>query len=309
MINKPSGMISKDVSRWVQRNIGRFKMGHVGTLDPLASGVLPLVFGRATRLQDYMLEGYKVYEFTIKLGHSTSTLDSEGEVVASAEWSHVEESDIKSLLPEMIGVYKQVPPIYSAIKYRGKALYEYARSGREEEVPLEQLSKDVRIYGMELLKFEGNLVTLSMTCSKGTYVRTVANDLASRLNTLGHIVYLHRVAASGFNLTAAVDFEDLEKSRSLFFERLIPLEEIPLPLNRWRVRSESDVRRLKTGLVVNVEAKHFYDCLVKCEEASSLPEGVGNVVFLQDRDGSPIGLGMYNSLSCDRIQVKMKRGL
>ena len=170
-VYKPRGVISKDVSRWILKNFGKVKLGHVGTLDPMAEGVLPILLGKSTRLQDYLLDSVKSYEFDIEFGYETSTMDQEGERISEAPFDHVTSSDIEKACANIEGSYIQTPPMYSAIKYKGKPLYEYAREGRSDEVPLDILKKTVSIYSCKCTSFNNNVATIVIECSKGTYVR------------------------------------------------------------------------------------------------------------------------------------------
>ncbi len=209
-INKPRGMTSKDVSRVLQRIVGRVKMGHVGTLDPDAEGVLPVLFGTATRVQDLLLDSPKTYHSVVFLGEATDTLDREGTVVATAPWEHVTLEAAQKEALAFLGPIEQIPPAFSAVKHQGKALYAYARKEVLSDDFLTQFVRKVEIYSLSIDALEGNLLSLRMTCSKGTYVRSLVRDLCVALGTCGRVDRLVREAASGFTLAQTVPLEGLD---------------------------------------------------------------------------------------------------
>ena len=154
MVNKPANISSKDVSRWLIKRLGKLQIGHVGTLDPFAEGVLPILLGKATRLQDYLLHTTKIYEFDLQFGEETNTLDRDGQIIRKMEYDHLTNEMLENFCKTTLGPWEQRTPIYSAVKYKGRALYQYARSGRAEEIPEDTLRRTVFIHGLELLKFD-----------------------------------------------------------------------------------------------------------------------------------------------------------
>ena len=189
--------------RWL---LGAKKAGHAGTLDPLATGVLPIALGEATKTVPIVQDGTKVYRFTIKWGEETSTDDAEGEVVARSEL-RPDAAAIRAALPAFTGEIMQTPPAFSAIKIDGERAYDLARAG--ETVVLEP--RPVFIEALELLAHAGDSSELEMTCEKGTYVRALARDLARALGTRGHVVALHRAQVGPFADAIAVSVEDIER--------------------------------------------------------------------------------------------------
>ena len=171
-------MISKDVSRRLSPYLRGIRVGHVGTLDPAAEGVLPIVLGGATRLADYFLDTPKVYDFDLQLGVLTDTLDRDGQVLERRPWEHVTLDTARRAVSSLLACEQQVPPAYSAVKYRGRPLYEYARSGRLAEVDFASLAREVQIKRAELLALDGSLLRVEVKCSKGTYVRVLAQKIA-----------------------------------------------------------------------------------------------------------------------------------
>lgn len=230
VIDKPVGIGSTQVVGAVKRALReggypKVKVGHGGTLDPLASGVLPVALGEATKLAGRMLDSDKVYEFTICFGEETDTLDLEGEVVARAD-RFVDGADVEDVLVEFLGDLEQVPPAYSALKIDGERAYDLARAGRE--VSLEPRRVTVRDLQYVVWWAEGRdrqFVTLSATVSKGTYIRSLARDIAYALDSVGHVTMLRRTKAGPFGLDSAISLDklaDAAKARSLE-QHLLPL--------------------------------------------------------------------------------------
>lgn len=207
-VNKPRGMTSFAVVSLVRRLTGVRRVGHAGTLDPIADGVLPICIGRhATRIVEYLVDAPKAYRAVIRLGVATDTYDSEGEVVATGDPSGVTRAQLETALRQFVGEIQQVPPMYSALKYQGQPLYRYARAGKK--VPLE--ARTVAIYRLELLNFESPLVDIEMECGRGAYVRSLAHDLGERLGCGGHLERLTRLRSGPFLLEDAIGVEELEE--------------------------------------------------------------------------------------------------
>lgn len=206
VLDKPVGLTSNAALQTARRIFSARKAGHTGSLDPLASGVLPLCFGQATKVSGWLLDATKTYEVTAKLGSRTDTGDAQGEIVEEAEWRHVDSDAINSALTEFRGDIEQVPPMYSALKHRGRRLYEMAREGKIVDRP----SRKVRIIELENLGFEEDSLRLRVCCSKGTYVRSLVEDLASELDTVAHVSALRRIAAGPFDSAMMVSIRDLE---------------------------------------------------------------------------------------------------
>ena len=183
------------------------KVGHGGTLDPLASGVLPIALGEATKLCGRMLDATKGYDFTITFGEETDTLDLEGSIVATSDVRPTLE-DVETVLPQFTGLIEQVPPIYSALKIEGKAAHERARAGEE----IEMKSRRVTIFTLKPIEASADSVTFSAAVSKGTYIRSLARDIAKALNTVGHVTMLRRTRAGPFSLETAISLDFLEEA-------------------------------------------------------------------------------------------------
>jgi tRNA pseudouridine55 synthase len=212
ILDKPIGLGSTTAVSAVKRilreaGLPKTKVGHGGTLDPLASGVLPIALGEATKLAGRMLDATKAYDFTIHFGEETDTLDREGQVVTTSE-TRPSREDVDRVLPLFTGPIEQVPPTYSALKIEGKAAYARARSG--EEVKLQ--SRKVTISKLKLLESSPDSVTLSAIVSKGTYIRSLARDIARELGTAGHVTYLRRTRAGPFDIERAISLDFLEQA-------------------------------------------------------------------------------------------------
>jgi tRNA pseudouridine55 synthase len=212
ILDKPVGLGSTTAVSAVKRILReagepKTKVGHGGTLDPLASGVLPIALGEATKLAGRMLDATKTYEFTIQFGEETDTLDREGKVVATGD-VRPDLDDIKAVLARFTGELEQVPPAYSAVKIAGKAAYARARAGEEVELK----PRAVTIHELRLLSGGADEATLEATVSKGTYIRSLARDIAHALGTVGHVTMLRRTRAGPFSLESAISLDFLEEA-------------------------------------------------------------------------------------------------
>ena len=307
-IYKPKGVISKDVSRWILRTFGKVKLGHVGTLDPMAEGVLPILLGKSTRLQDYLLDSVKEYEFDIEFGYETSTMDAEGEIISRAEFSHVEKSEIDKVCSSLEGNYIQTPPMYSAIKYKGKPLYEYAREGRQDEVPLDILKKTVQIYSCICTKFENNVATIVVECSKGTYVRSVGQSIAKACESLATVTRLLRKQSAGLGLESCVDMSTLEENVESFSKYVIPMEKIVFDLPIWKAYDEMIVQKLKFGQKLQVDMRFFEQGFNNDSERRITINSIDKLM-LHDLNGKLFGIGSATVLNNGLVELAMKRGL
>ena len=212
ILDKPIGLGSTQAVGAVKRILReagepKAKVGHGGTLDPLASGVLPIALGEATKLCGRLLNATKGYDFAIHLGEETDTLDAEGEVIAKSDVRPSLEQ-VEAILPAFTGEIEQIPPAYSALKIHGQAAYARARAGEEVELK----SRLVTIFDLRLLELSSERVSLSATVSKGTYIRSLARDIAYALGTLGHVSYLRRTRAGPFSIESAISLDFLEEA-------------------------------------------------------------------------------------------------
>ncbi|WP_265561731.1 tRNA pseudouridine(55) synthase TruB [Sphingomicrobium arenosum] len=226
ILDKPVGIGSTPCVGRVKRALReqgfkKPKVGHGGTLDPLASGVLPIALGEATKLAGRMLDATKAYDFTIAFGEETTTLDTEGEVIVTSE-VRPSEQDVLDILPGFTGTIEQIPPAFSALKVDGKRAYDLARAGQEVDLQ----SRTVTIHSLALTHFDEAGATLSATVSKGTYIRSLARDIARALGSCGYVTMLRRTRAGPFDLSRAISLDKLEeisKARALDDE-VLPLD-------------------------------------------------------------------------------------
>lgn len=221
-IYKPKGKTSHDVVAILRRITKVKQIGHTGTLDPFAEGVLPICIGKATRLIEYLKDD-KAYVATVQFGSATDTYDLEGETTKSSDLIPSLD-EIEAKLDDFRGEIEQTPPIYSAIKVNGKKLYEYARAGEQVEVK----TRKVCISELKLLEYNQKAKTLELyiACSKGTYIRSIANDLGEKLGCFGHLIKLVRVQAGDFVVEDAIKLEDLQTKEDVEKQLIYPLQKL-----------------------------------------------------------------------------------
>lgn len=257
-ILKPTGMTSHDVVSAVRKILNIKKVGHAGTLDPNVAGVLVICVGKATKFSDYLMNGDKEYVCELILGQSTDTQDSYGLVTEEATSVSVTDDQLNNVLNEFIGEQIQIPPAYSAVKLNGKKLYEYAR----QNIPVEKQGRMINIKSIELLKFEGKRALIKVKCSKGTYMRTLCNDIGKRLGTYGHMGVLIRTESKGLHIKNSVTLSDLKflNDTNRLKECMIPVEDIYV-LDKVYV-DENFYDRLTAGneipVRINASSEEFY---------------------------------------------------
>lgn len=206
LLDKPLGISSNQALQIVKRLFQAAKAGHTGSLDPLASGLLPICLGEATKFSHFLLDSDKSYRALVTLGSTTTTGDAEGEILERSPVTTTP-AELDAALKKMVGDILQVPPMYSALKHGGKALYEYARDG----VEITREARPVRIHDITLERFEGNQFEIVVSCSKGTYIRTLAEDIGKLLGCGAHLGGLRRLTTAHFHLDDAVTIEQLEQ--------------------------------------------------------------------------------------------------
>lgn len=214
ILNKPLEFTSQDAVSKLKKILNQKKAGHTGTLDPMATGVLPILVGETTKLSKYLVEHKKTYIAVLKLGTCTDTGDSEGKIIEEKKVNieNLTKDKVEFVLNEFLGKQIQTPPIYSAIKINGKKLYEYARNGIEVEIP----KREIEIYNIKLIKLDKNEkeIEFEVECSKGTYIRTLCEDIAKKLDTIGYMKNLTRTKVNNFKLEDTITFEDLENNKN-----------------------------------------------------------------------------------------------
>ena len=209
ILNKQKGCTSHDVVAKTKKLLNE-KVGHTGTLDPNATGVLPLLVGQGTKLSKYIIEHDKEYIATLKLGEKRDTADSEGAIIEERQiyYSVLQKENVEKILQSFIGKQEQIPPMYSAIKINGKKLYEYAR--KNEKIELEP--RHIEIYKMDLINIIKDTIIFKVQCSKGTYIRSLCEDIAKRLNTVGYMQDLERSRVGKFDIKDSITIEELEQN-------------------------------------------------------------------------------------------------
>ncbi|MBW2510491.1 MAG: tRNA pseudouridine(55) synthase TruB [Deltaproteobacteria bacterium] len=244
IIDKPAGMTSFDVVRQVRRMTKTRRVGHAGTLDPMATGVLPVAVGTATRLIEYLMAGDKAYRATLKLGSATDTQDSDGQVIEEKSWQDVDLASFSAAVENFIGDFEQLPPMYSALKKDGQPLYKLARQGIE----VEREPRMVHVESLTINEFSPPYMTFTVACSKGTYVRTICHDIGQILGCGAHMTDLRRLSCGRFDLAAShplqVYKELSEQGRALPFLSLADI------LADWKALTVDGVilERLQNGV-------------------------------------------------------------
>ena len=228
LINKGKNITSHDVVYKIKKIVNE-KVGHAGTLDPMTTGVLPILIGKGTLCSKYLINHDKIYETTIQLGKKTDTADSEGKIIEEkkVEKETLKEDNIRENLKKFIGKQQQLPPIYSAIKVNGKKLYEYAREGEKVEIQ----PRNIEIYNLDLINIneKEQQITLRVSCSKGTYIRSLCEDIAKSLNTVGYMLNLNRIKVDRFDISKSVTLQQIENSNNNYEfinKNIITVEEL-----------------------------------------------------------------------------------
>lgn len=248
-INKPTGMTSHDVVNILRKVFHTKKVGHTGTLDPSATGVLPVCIGQATRVAEYLTALDKEYIATIQFGSATDTQDAEGEIVEEAALPSLSQEEFQAVCEGFLGEQIQIPPMFSAVKYKGKPLYKYAREG----IVIEDLpERQIKVETIEVLSYDMKRASLRIKCSKGTYIRTLCADIAKKCGSLGHLIALERTQSGNFTLANAVDLEVLREMANPE-EVLIPMEEAlaEMPLVEL---DEAAYKKILNGMKISTDA-------------------------------------------------------
>lgn len=286
VINKPKNYTSHDVVAKVKKILKLKKVGHTGTLDPNATGVLPLLLNSGTKLSKYLINHDKEYEVTLKLGIKTDTLDSEGKILEErkVDTAILENTDnVKNILNSFVGKQEQIPPMYSAIKVKGKKLYEYARSGEKVEVK----ARKIEIYSIELEKIDvkNQEIVFRVECSKGTYIRSLCEDIATRLGTIGYMKELNRTKAGSFGIADSITLEELENCENIN-SKIITMEEL---------------LKQKEKIILNKRQLELFFNGVKL--ANDNKDGIYRI-YNQDKQFIGIGVIEENKLKRDVIERK-----
>ena len=251
LLNKPLGFSSNQVLKKIQWLFNAKKAGHTGTLDPMASGLLPICIGEATKFSHRLLEANKTYIATIQLGVTTTTGDQEGEVVSQKDVV-LKPNQLQETLQKFTGDITQIPPMFSALKFEGKPLYEYARQGIE----IERKSRQVKIYDITLNKIEESIVVLEVSCSKGTYIRTLAEDIGHALGCGAYLKGLERTQTGNFQLSDALTIEAIETMSMATREKtLLPVDALLEGLSSIEL-TLSETEAIKKGQAIDFNGKN-----------------------------------------------------
>ncbi len=252
LVNKPIDFTSRDVVNKLTKIFNTKKIGHTGTLDPIATGVLVICIGKSTKLCSLLTSKYKEYIATIKLGTKTDTLDITGNTLEEQEVKTYSNEEITKVLNSFLGKSIQETPIYSAVKVRGKKLYEYAREGISVELP----KREIDIQSIELLDYKDNEITFKTTVSKGTYIRALINDICAKLNTIGTMSKLIRTKQGEFNIEDCYTLEDIESNNY----KILTNEEVLKDIETIDI-SEELLKPVSNGAVINKFFKDDIACL------------------------------------------------
>lgn len=252
LINKPIDFTSRDVVNKLTKILKTKKIGHTGTLDPIATGVLVVCVGNTTKLCELLTSEYKEYVATIRLGIKTDTLDTTGNIIEEKEYN-VNEEQIKEVLNSFLGTSIQTTPIYSAVKVNGKKLYEYAREGKEVELP----KREINITDIELLSFKDDEIKFKTTVSKGTYIRALIDDICKKLNTVGTMSSLIRTKQGKFTLEETFTLDDIENGQY----ELISIEKALSEIETISIDEET-YNKVKNGAIIPKEFNNDYANLI-----------------------------------------------
>lgn len=282
LVNKPQGLSSNALLQRVKRLYGAKKAGHTGSLDPLATGMLPICFGEATKFCQYLLDADKCYEATGLLGIKTNTGDALGEIIEESANFKLNESELVTVIQQFSGHIKQIPSMFSALKHKGTPLYKYAREG----INIEREARTITIHQLDLLSFDGNKFDIRVLCSKGTYIRNLVEDIGEQLGIGAHVVKLHRLHTAGFDHDAMYSLDDLlNKTPEQLLDCLIPMERAVNYLPIVSLNKE-EVLALRQGKVLN----------------NKMLDGLNGCVRLHDEMAQFVGLGEVQPP--DRLIVK-----
>lgn len=311
LVNKEKGFTSHDVVSIVKK-ITESKVGHTGTLDPNATGVLPLLIGNATKISKYLINHDKEYEAVIQLGKKTTTADIEGEVIEEKEVPEKIYIECENILKSFIGKQKQTPPAYSAIKVNGKKLYSYAREGKKIEIE----PRNIEIYNIELMNInkEEKQISFRVSCSKGTYIRSLCEDIADKLGTVGYMKDLKRTKVGDFEIKEAITIDELkEKFEKNDFSDVITIENIFKDMPKIEL-NENNIKQYLNGVKICVaeyekskEPQKLQELqilgdeekILKTQESKSLKDGIYRIYYKNEFNG--IGIVKDNKLKRDLV--------
>ena len=272
LLDKPEGLSSNTALQKARRLYNAEKAGHTGVLDPLATGLLPVCFGEATKFAQYLLDADKAYTATLKLGEASSTGDAEGEIIAT-DRADISLTEFQTACQALTGDIRQVPPMFSALKHEGKPLYEYARKG----IVIERKPRDITIYAIDITEFDAPKAVIDVRCSKGTYIRTLSEDIAKHIGTFAHLTALRRTETAGFTIRESYTLDALAELNETDRDALL------LPC-------DALVRHLP-----KIELNDRAVAMLKCGQRPQFTENISaeQPIRVYDRSGTFIGLVEY----------------
>ena len=273
LLDKPIGSSSNQALQKIKLLYQAAKAGHTGTLDPLATGLLPLCFGEATKFAHFLTDADKVYIATLKFGITTNTGDAEGEVL-SVKDVNFSKMQLEQVCNQFVGVISQIPPMYSALKHEGKAMYEYARAG----VEIERAARTITIHNIEINAFDQDIATITVKCSKGTYIRTLAEDIGAQLGCGAHLIGLRRTATANYQISQAITLEQ--------FEAMSPAQRALLLLP-----ADSAVQHLP-AITLDADSTFYLQQGQAIWQSGSVPQGL---IRLYNEQHEFLGLGELQS--------------
>ncbi len=273
LLDKPIGYSSNQALQKIKLLYQAAKAGHTGTLDPLATGLLPLCFGEATKFAHFLTDADKVYIATLKFGITTNTGDAEGEVL-SVKDVNFSKMQLEQVCNQFVGVISQIPPMYSALKHEGKAMYEYARAG----VEIERAARTITIHNIEINAFDQDIATITVKCSKGTYIRTLAEDIGAQLGCGAHLIGLRRTATANYQINQAITLEQ--------FEAMSPAQRALLLLP-----ADSAVQHLP-AITLDADSTFYLQQGQAIWQSGSVPQGL---IRLYNEQHEFLGLGELQS--------------
>ncbi|MBE0450653.1 MAG: tRNA pseudouridine(55) synthase TruB [Clostridia bacterium] len=284
IIDKPVDMTSHDVVAIMRRKLKTKKIGHTGTLDPMATGVLPICIGKATKIVDFLMDQKKTYQCTMSLGSATDTQDRWGEVTMTGDCSRLNEDEIKDAILSFVGEIHQIPPMYSALKVNGEKLVDLARKG----IIVEREARIRTIHSIEDMVVRQHTISFSVTCSKGTYIRTLCHDIGLKLGCFGHMTELRRTSSDPFSIGNAVILDDLTLENMgnhiITIERALDwMPIILLPLNSKFLKQVQNGVRIKLDQYVKepLDAKDtFYRVFIE-DQFYGLAEKIENGIYMK----------------------------
>ena len=276
LLDKPQGLSSNTALQKARRLYRAEKAGHTGVLDPLATGLLPVCFGEATKFAQYLLDADKAYTATLKLGEASSTGDAEGEIIDRAR-ADISPAEFQTACAALTGPIRQVPPMFSALKHEGKPLYEYARKG----IVIERKARDITIYAIDIQAFDAPQAVIDVRCSKGTYIRTLSEDIAKHIGTFAHLTALRRTETAGFTIAQTHSLEALEAlSEAERDALLLPCDVLVQHLPKITLDNEA-IKMLKFGQQPSCRAELPNDTPIRVYSESG--EFIGLVDYLANQ--------------------------